>query len=334
MIYFYISTVIILFSIIFTGVHVIPEGYVGVYYRGGKLLSETSDPGYHVKIPFITRHENIQVTIQTDEVKNIPCGTSGGVMIMFDKIEVVNKLNKEAVWKMIKNYTSNYDQLWIFQKIHHEINQFCSGKSLEQIYITDFENIDERLIESLEDSIQKWAPGLEIISIRVSKPRLPKTIMSSYEKIELERTNLKIAEQHQKVVQKEAETERYKATIEAQKVSEVSTIKMKMLVSQKESESEIAKIEDEIKFARDKSEADSEYYTKKKIAEGNNQLLTPEYLKLMLIENLAKTTKVYYGSEIDGVFKVDLTQIDELLDDKAEEIEKIAEEIESNSKKL
>lgn len=34
-----------------------------------------------------------QVTLQTDEVTNVPCGTSGGVMIYFDRIEVVNYLN-------------------------------------------------------------------------------------------------------------------------------------------------------------------------------------------------------------------------------------------------
>lgn len=34
-----------------------------------------------------------KITLQTDEVKNVPCGTSGGVMIYFDRIEVVNILN-------------------------------------------------------------------------------------------------------------------------------------------------------------------------------------------------------------------------------------------------
>ena len=29
-----------------------------------------------------------QTTLQTDEVKNLPCGTSGGVMIYFDRVEV------------------------------------------------------------------------------------------------------------------------------------------------------------------------------------------------------------------------------------------------------
>ena len=28
-----------------------------------------------------------------DEVKNVPCGTSGGVMIYFDRVEVVNILD-------------------------------------------------------------------------------------------------------------------------------------------------------------------------------------------------------------------------------------------------
>lgn len=37
-----------------------------------------------------------QVTLQTDEAKNVPCGTSGGVMIYFDRIEVVNILSASS----------------------------------------------------------------------------------------------------------------------------------------------------------------------------------------------------------------------------------------------
>merc|ERR1719431_2512320 len=29
-------------------------------------------------LPFLTTVRNIQTTLQTDEVKNVPCGTSGG----------------------------------------------------------------------------------------------------------------------------------------------------------------------------------------------------------------------------------------------------------------
>ena len=52
----------------------------------------------------------VQVTVQTDAVSGIPCGTSGGVMINFDKVEVVNRLNVTHVYETIKNYTVNYDK--------------------------------------------------------------------------------------------------------------------------------------------------------------------------------------------------------------------------------
>lgn len=88
---------LIIVMAIFNGVHKIEEGHSGVYYRGGALLKEISSPGFHLMIPFITTYRSIQVTLQTDEVKNVPCGTSGGVMIYFDRIEVVNILHPSAV---------------------------------------------------------------------------------------------------------------------------------------------------------------------------------------------------------------------------------------------
>merc|ERR1719347_2300632 len=52
-------------------------------------------------LPFLTTVRNIQTTLQTDEVKNVPCGTSGGVMIYFDRIEVVNVLQPAAVFDTV-----------------------------------------------------------------------------------------------------------------------------------------------------------------------------------------------------------------------------------------
>ena len=44
-------------------------------------------------VPLLTTYQLVQVTLQTDEVTNVPCGTSGGVIIHFDRIEVVNLLD-------------------------------------------------------------------------------------------------------------------------------------------------------------------------------------------------------------------------------------------------
>ena len=94
-------------------------------------------PGFHMMIPMLTTFRSIQTTLQTDEVvmiyqlsflvifnlvtflqvKNVPCGTSGGVMIYFDRIEVVNILSDKSVFDIVKNYTADYDKPLIFDKV-------------------------------------------------------------------------------------------------------------------------------------------------------------------------------------------------------------------------
>lgn len=101
------------------GIHTIDEGHVGIYKSYGVLSPKLTDPGIHFQIPLISTVEEIQTSIQTDAVTNIPCGTSGGTLIFFDRIEVVNRLQREYVFETIKNYTSAYDKLWIYNKIHH-----------------------------------------------------------------------------------------------------------------------------------------------------------------------------------------------------------------------
>ncbi|CAB4042406.1 Erlin-1, partial [Paramuricea clavata] len=74
-------------------------------------------------VPFLTSYRSVQITMQTDEVKNVPCGTSGGVVIHFDRIEVVNILSSSEVHNIVRNFTADYDKTLIFNKIHHELNQ-------------------------------------------------------------------------------------------------------------------------------------------------------------------------------------------------------------------
>jgi erlin len=49
--------------IVFNVLHKVKEGHVGVYYKGGALLDTITEPGYHIKLPFITSFENVQVTL-------------------------------------------------------------------------------------------------------------------------------------------------------------------------------------------------------------------------------------------------------------------------------
>jgi len=169
----------------------VPQGFVAVEYQFGKLLDKVHDPGFSVIGPF-SQSYLVQTSVQTDEVSNIPCGTKGGVMINFDKIEVVNQLPREYVIDTVRNYTIDYDQIWIYNKIHSEINQYCSLHSLEEVYITEFDQLDENLMEALLRESGNWAPGIKLLSIRVTKPNIPHEIQNKYIEIEKAKSNQKI----------------------------------------------------------------------------------------------------------------------------------------------
>ncbi|KAF4368165.1 uncharacterized protein LOC115698791 [Cannabis sativa] len=282
-------------------VHQVPEGHVGAYWRGGALLKAISDPGFHFKMPLLTQYEPVQVTIQTDQVRDIPCGTKGGVMITFEKIEVVNRLRKDHVYDTLMNYGVHYDNTWIYDKIHHEINQFCSSHSLQEVYIDVFDQIDEKMKDALQVDCTRYAPGIEIISVRVTKPTIPESIRRNFEQMEEERTKVLIAVERQKVVEKESETKKKLAISEAEKNAGVSKILMDQKLMEKESAKKQDEIENQMYLAREKGLADADFYRVIKEAEANKLKLTPQFLELRFIEAIANNTKIFFGEKLPNM---------------------------------
>lgn len=68
------------FAVIPSGIHFVPEGSVGLYWIGGALTGSITQPGIHWHGP-LTTFWPVQTSMQTDSVTNIPCGTSGGVIL-------------------------------------------------------------------------------------------------------------------------------------------------------------------------------------------------------------------------------------------------------------
>ena len=214
---------------------------------------------------------------------------------------MVNRLKKEYVWDTVKNYTVDYDKLWLYDKVHHELNSLCSLHTLQEIYIDLFGTVDDILASALQDGCTKYAPGIEVISIRVTKPKLPASIMKNYELMEAEKTKLLIAAQAQKVSEKEAETQRSLANIEARKSAEVAAIRAEQEVAQAEAAKRIAQIEDETHLNHQRTLADAEFYKVTKSAEGAQKQLTPEFLQLSWTNAIANNTKIYFGPSVNNM---------------------------------
>lgn len=177
----------------------------------------------------------------------------------------------------------------------------------------------------MQNDLNELAPGLKVKGVRVTKPKIPEAIRKNYELMEAEKSKFLIAEQHQKVryilfmlnhlftlsknyyfsfqvVEKEAETARRKAVIEAEKEAHVAKIQYEQKIMEKESLQKIELIEDSIHKAKQQTKAEADFYHLKKQAEANKLLLTKEYLDLKKYEALALNNKIYFGNDIPKMF--------------------------------
>jgi hypothetical protein len=107
---------------------------------------------------------------------------------------------------------------------------------------------------------------------------------------------------HQQVVEKEAETDRRRAVIEAEKLAQVAKIQYEQKILGKESEKRIAEIEAEMHLARERAFADANKYKSDNEAESNKQKLSPEFLQWSMYQALAQNTKIYFGNSIPNMF--------------------------------
>ncbi|KAG4116358.1 hypothetical protein ERO13_D12G164650v2 [Gossypium hirsutum] len=180
--------------------------------------------------------------------------------------------------------------------IHHEINQFCSSHTLQQVYI----EIDEKMKEALQGDCTRSAPGIEILSVRVKKSTIPESIRRNYEQMEEKRTKVLVSIERQKVAEKEAETQKM-AVSEAEKTANVSKILMEQKRMEKESSRRQQEIENQMYIARQKSLGDSDFYREMKEAEANRLKLTPEFLELKFNEAIAVNTKIFFGDKVPNM---------------------------------
>lgn len=295
------------------GAHEVPTGHIGVYTRFGALQKGYSSPGLSFMMPFVTRVDNVEMRMQTDVVRDVPCGSSGGIMAYFERIEVVNVLAQSHAWSTIERFGPNYDRFIVYDRVAHEIAQFCSRNSLQQIYIDKFDELDESLAEALQAASDEWDTGVQIIAVRVTRPTIPTKIQDNYLAMAEQETRLRVAVEQAKVAEREertkqmrariaAEQEKEVAIIESTREKEVAVIRVERHIAEKEGEQRVAEISDLMHLARERAMADAKAYAIEREADAMRQRLTPEFLKYTLFTSVANNTKVYFGQDIPSMF--------------------------------
>lgn len=145
------------------GWHNIREGHLGFYWRFGALTPRVEAPGYRWMIPFgVDEVKEVSVSFETEVVQDVPCGTSGGVELVFDKVEVVFRLKRLLAWETLKNYSVAFADIWIRDLVPSTVNDVCNELTLHEVFISRFSDLDEIILQHLTTIHSVWAPGIEV----------------------------------------------------------------------------------------------------------------------------------------------------------------------------
>jgi len=281
------------------GFHNIREGHVGVYWRWGKLQSRLEPPGYHHMLPLgIDEVLEVSVTLETTVMHGVPCGTSGGVLLHFDEVEVVYRLQPQDVVDTVKNYSGGFVQTWIRDPLPSLMNEVCNSLSLHDVHIGRFAELDDMMREKLSELLAEWAPGLQVITVRLVKPTIPSSVQQNFDEVADFSSKLKTVTAHQTVVLRAAEKDRSLAVLGAQKELEVARMHANSSVLAAERSVGINEVKLQTAEARMREQADAESYAKQREAEANKHKLTKIFLDLQRRVHLMRNIELNIGPAV------------------------------------
>ena len=101
--------------------HEISEGNVGIYFRHGAVLNIVSDPGVHLKTPFIDEYKEFKIRPETQTLKPMEAITKDGITNTFREINVITRVTKEKLIFLVKKFGIDFKQFLVFDRIKEDL---------------------------------------------------------------------------------------------------------------------------------------------------------------------------------------------------------------------
>ena len=285
-------------AIIFSGLHKIDEGNVGVYYKNGALLEDFSYPGVHYMIPVITDVHQVYIRSETATLNRIISVTKDGIQNTFDDIQVITSVKEKQLYYMLKNYGREFKKALVFDRIKEELKIFCANSTIDEVYNTKFLEIVNSVKLNVMDSIDRLGNGgLELMNLVIPKPDIPNDIAANYKAVKVQWTEQLVATQQQKTETIKKETEKLRAIADAERNKAVLEIKIQEKLLEKEGDKNISDITNDILKKREENLADISKFKILKEAEANKELYTKEFIQYNTARHLANNTKYYFSGQ-------------------------------------
>lgn len=197
----HITTLILLLS---NGVNcfytTIPQGYVGVWSYLNKIQDDLVQD-FTVYNPITSNIQLVKIIQDNDYVNNVKCISKEGIYLMIPQIEIANKIKKEHVIDIIKNYGIDYDKKLVVRPIAQFIRELCAERTIDEIVITDFHLLDNLLKTEIQRQVDEIDSGITIDYVRITSVDFPDDIRNLRLEKEKEKNNKGIQEEAMKTEQ-------------------------------------------------------------------------------------------------------------------------------------
>jgi len=262
----------------------VPTGFVGVPVVFGKVVAPLLMPGLSYYNPISTRIEVVEVRPQSDAVQDIECITIEGLKLSIERIEIGNMLATESVISTVEKFGPFYDRFLVLDLVRHQMNVICSQKSFHQLAISEFEQLDDELRGFIQAENDRQKTGLQVLFVRLTKPKMPPSIEKNYLSLVEEKTLTQVIAEKKVRVTAEKESE----MIVAAKDNEMMIQKMRAQQQEQVIKNEMVVAEAKAQAQRVSLEAEAMSAMYK----------IPRYAEVKIAEFMSNNQKIYFGDKI------------------------------------
>jgi len=277
----------------------IPEGYVGIYYYLNKIQNELVQD-FTMYNSITSNIQLVKIVQDNDYVNNVKCISKEGIYLTIPQIEIANKIKKENVIDIIKNYGIDYDKKLVVRPIAQFIRELCAERTIDEIVITDFHLLDNLLKTEIQRQVDEIDSGITIDYVRITSVDFPDDIRNLRLEKEKEKNNKGIQEEAMKTEQvkknKEAmvaklDNERLLQDVNAEK--ERNTVENNMILETAKINAEKTMIEAKANANKTRVEADAHAYKMTAEYEGYKQLYSlKDYADVEKVKSISSKTSV------------------------------------------
>ena len=256
----------------------IPSGHVGVYSWMGQIQPNLQT-GVNLYNPLTSDIRHVKYIQDTDFLKNQRCVSKEGVNIEIPSIEIANRIKPESVVSVVSKFGFNYDTVLVLNPLGQRMRELCAERTVDEIEITDFHALDDRLKEEIQKQVDSENSGITIDWVRITNVIIPPEIKQKRLELAAEKANKLLVEERGKRIAIEKHQEALVQKADNERALAATKLQAEQIEALAIANAEAARLE---------------------AISMQTLYAIPGYVEVMKVQALKDNMKVYFGDNLPG----------------------------------